>query len=342
VVLFGKNGPGFFIGISETCNMRFHILNAEPEKFNTEARDVLKQLGTLHEETCSRDRLLDLIPAFDVLIVRLGHMIDSEIFDRGKKLKIVVTAATGLNHIDLNAALAHGVEVLSLKDEREFLTTITATAELTWCLALSLARRLPVANRHVLVDGLWNRDMFVGNELRNKTLGIIGYGRLGSIVAEYGRVFRMKVLAHDPYKDVFPEHVRGTSLMEVLRHADLVSVHVNLNERTRGLLGQKEFLSMKKGAFFINTSRGELIDEVALLDALESGQIGGAALDVLQGETSGKSEWLVINPLWNYARSHDNLILTPHIGGATVESMADTELFMARKLRDFISMSKSR
>lgn len=316
--------------------MSFNILNAEPADYNPGARDVLIEVGELYEETCDRARLLELIPEIDVLIVRLGHLIDSEIFEKGKKLKAIVTATTGLNHIDLESASAHGVEVLSLKGEREFLDTITATAELTWGLILSLARRLPSAHTHVL-SGFWNRNSFVGNELRNKTLGVIGYGRLGSMVAEYGRVFRMKIITSDPHGKDIPEWIQKVSLNNLLKVANIVSLHVNLDESTLGFFGRKEIFSMKKGALLINTSRGELIDEQALFEALESGYIGGAALDVLQGETSGKSKWLRKSPLWNYAQSNDNLILTPHIGGATAESMTDTELFMANKLKDFLS-----
>lgn len=318
-----------------------NILNAEPGGYNPEAQKVLRGIGTLHEEHCGRDRLLELIPDYDVLLVRLGHKIDGEIFEKGRRLKAIVTATTGLNHIDLDAAAAHGVEVLSLKGEREFLNTITATAELTWCLVLSLVRRMPEAYGHVL-DGLWARDLLIGRELRDKTLGVIGYGRLGSIVAGYGLVFRMKVLAHDLHVNEYPDLVRPVGFTDLLEEADIVSLHVNLDESTKGFLGRREFSLMKKGAFFINTSRGELVDEAALLQALESGQISGAGLDVLRGETSGAPDWLKMNPLWSYAQSHDNLILTPHIGGATTESMADTELFMANKLRDFISLRNFR
>ncbi len=320
--------------------MKTRILNAEPAEYTDRARNILNEFGELYEEACDRARLLELVPEFDVLIVRLGHCIDSELFDRAKKLKAVVTATTGLNHIDLESASAHGVEVLSLKGERAFLDTITATAELTWGLILSLARRLPGANNHVL-KGLWNRDILKGNELRNKTLAIVGYGRLGSIVAEYGRVFRMNVMTVEPYKRDIPEWIRRASIDDVLKEADIVSLHVNLDEKTKGFFGREEFSSMKKGSFFINTSRGELVSDHALYEALESGRLGGAALDVLQGETSGNPDWLTNNLLWKYAQSHDNLILTPHIGGATVESMADTELFMAHKLRDYLSAKLS-
>ncbi len=332
--LFRKDGTGIFNCISEVSVMKMRILNVEPDNYNPVARKILLEIGELHEEACNRARLLELISEFDVLIVRLGHVIDNEVFQSGKRLKAVVTAATGLNHIDLEAASARGVEIISLKGESEFLETVTATAELTWALILSLIRHLPRAHFHVL-KGQWNRYMFLGNELRNKSIGIVGYGRLGKIVAEYGRVFRMKVLVNDPNKDEVPSWVQKVSLEELLRKADIVSLHVNLDETTQGFFGREQIFSMKKGSVLVNTSRGEIIDEQALLEALESGVIAGAALDVLQGETSQKPDWLPRHPLLKYAQSHDNLILTPHIGGATYESMGNTELFIAEKLKSF-------
>ncbi len=311
------------------------ILNAEPKDYSPKARAILETLGDIEEEHCDRARLLELVPDIDVLIVRLGHRVDEELFQCAKRLQVVVTPTTGLNHIDQDAARSHNVKVLCLKGERQFLDTLTATAELAWALLLGLMRRLPAAHQHV-IEGGWDRDQFRGRQLKDKTLGVIGYGRLGSIVAEYGRVFRMKVLACDPFVSEMPGWVEREELVELLHRSDVVSLHVNFDETTRRLLGRDAFSRIKPGAVLINTSRGELIDEAAMLDALESGRLVGAGLDVLEEEALKHPDWPRNNPVWRYARSHDNLLLMPHVGGATLESMKETEIFMARKLRHLL------
>lgn len=311
------------------------ILNAEPDNYSARARALLEELGELHEESCDRTRLLELIPEFDVLVVRLGHRVDADLLARTTRLRAVVTATTGLNHIDLEAALRQGIEVLCLKRERAFLDSLTATAELTWALLLGLLRHLPAAHNHVMAGG-WDRDQFRGRQLKDKILGIIGFGRLGTIVAEYGRAFRMRVLACDPFVTALPDSVERVELAEILEHSDVLSLHINLDETTRGLLGRDAFTQIKPGALLINTSRSELVDEAAMLEALEAGRLAGAGLDVLDGEAQKYPDWPRNNPVWRYAQSHDNLLLTPHVGGATLESMEETEVFMAKKLGRFL------
>ncbi len=311
------------------------ILNIEPVGYSKKAKVELEKLGELTEATPTREELIQLIPEYDVLIVRLAHKIDRKIIEAARLLKVIVTATTGLNHIDLNAAEQHGIKILSLRGETSFLQKITSTAELTMGLILSLTRKIPQAHQHVLSTG-WDRDSFKGHELRNKTLGIVGFGRLGRIVARYGKAFFMNVVATDPFVNSAPHWVRLVELEELLATSDIISLHVNLSEKTRNFFGREQFQLIKKKAIFINTSRGELVDESALIEALESGQISGAGIDVLTGETSGSSHWLQESSLWKYAKKHNNIILTPHIGGATYEAMEETELFMVNKLKTFL------
>jgi len=146
----------------------------------------------------------------------------------------------------------------------------------------------------------------------------------------------MLVLSHDPHIGDFPENVQSVGLKRLLAESDVLSIHVPLNDTTIDLLDSNAINCMKPGAYLINTARGRIINEIALLDALQSGHLGGAALDVLSNETGLEGEWLLNNPLYEYASKHDNLILTPHIGGAIVEAMAETEMFMARKLQFYL------
>jgi D-3-phosphoglycerate dehydrogenase / 2-oxoglutarate reductase len=313
---------------------RYHILNLEPFGYCDEAREVLGRLGAISEGPLSRRELLERVSAYEILIVRLQHQIDRDVFEAGKSLKAVVSATTGLDHIDLEAARARDVAVLSLKGEDKFLHTITATAEHTWALLLAVMRRIPEACDSVRA-GQWDRDALKGRDLAGKRLGIVGLGRLGKQIASYGSAFRMKVAAYDPYVDTWPSTVvRTHSLPDLLTESDVLTVHVDLNPRTLKLIGRPELAALPRGAVLVNTSRGQVLDEAALLDALVSGQIRGAGLDVLAEERvfEGRRD----NRLVDYARHHHNLLITPHIGGATHEAMGKTEVFMAHKLAQFL------
>lgn len=277
-----------------------------------------------------RSGLLAAVREVDVLWVRLRNRIDAEIMAAGHRLKAIVTPATGLNHIDLEQARCRGIRVLSLRGETDFLMGVRATAEHTLALILALLRHVPRATAHVH-DGGWNRDLFKGRELHGKTVGIVGYGRLGRIVARYLKAFDTRVLAADPHIDrrAVEPGITLVPFTQLLREADLVTLHVNLSDATQRFFGREQFALMKPGSWFINTSRGELVDESALLEALGSERLAGAALDVLCHEDSGGMQ---AHPLVDYAREHDHLMITPHIGGCTIESMEKTELFLATKL----------
>lgn len=311
-------------------NEKHRILITESFKLSPQ---VVRVLGTLGEVQCAdldRTALLQARRDTTILWVRLRNYIDREVFDRFPRLRVLVTPTTGLTHIDLNEIARRNITVLSLKGETDFLKTVRATAEHTIGLMLALLRRLPNAFDHVKAFK-WNRDQFRGEELYGKTIGIVGYGRLGRIVSKYLQVFEARILATDSNVNAIPVDpwITGLPIEKLLVEADIVTVHVNFNENNRGLFGVKEFALMKKGAYFINTSRGELVDEKALLQALESQHLGGAALDVLSQEHNLAGR---LHPLIEYARKYDNVIITPHIGGCTEESLNKAEEHMATRL----------
>lgn len=312
-----------------------NIVVSESREFSPQAVSLLRQIGNVMLADLDRSGLLSAVREADVLWIRLRHRIDAEVLDAAPNLKMIVTPTTGLNHVDLQAAKRRGVQVLSLRGESGFLQDIRATAEHTIALMLALLRRVPVAAAHVNAGG-WDRDQFKGHQLHEKTIGVVGYGRLGRIVSRYLKAFDARVLTTDPHLDgdALEPDVTLVTLTELLQDADLITLHVNLCDETHQFFGQEQFAAMKPGAIFINTSRGELVDEHALLDALQAGWLAGAALDVLCDESSGG---MIDHPLVTYARQHDNLIITPHIGGCTVESMEKTERFLAQRL--FVCLS---
>lgn len=314
------------------------ILIAEPLDFTPEAVRILEQIGEVHLREITDDEISNVFQEYDVCWFRLSRKIDRKHFGEDPRCSVIATATTGLDHIDIKACEELGIKLVSLKGETEFLKTIHATAELTVALALSLIRRIPQASQSVK-DGVWNRDLFRGRELYGKTAGIIGVGRLGSIVAGYFKAFRMDVIGYDTRAD-YPLQVarRVDSLQELLTVSDVVSIHVDYHESTKNLLGENELALMKESAVLINTSRGGVIDEDALLNFLTDAKLSGAALDVLQDEPNID----VNHPLIAYARENENLLIVPHLGGNTYESFVRTETFIARKIIDALEERRTK
>ena len=310
------------------------IILAEESSFSQEGIQALAELGKLDTTNLTQEELVERIHNYDVLVLRLGLCADKPLFMAGNRLKVIVTPTTGLDHIDLEVAEQKGVTVLSLKGERAFLDQVYSTAEHAFGLLLALLRKIP-SSFDAVKQYQWRRDLFRGRELDGKVLGLIGCGRLGTMMVRYATAFGMDVLVYDPYQKQLPEMITlCSSLYDLLSHSDVVSLHIPLNEETSGMLSRQEFEWMKSGSYLINTSRGAVIDEQALLDNLISGKLNGAALDVLCDEhLIGNNQG---HPLIEYAKEHDNLIITPHIGGAAYESVHKADMFIIDKLKKWL------
>ncbi|HBH32841.1 MAG: hydroxyacid dehydrogenase [Desulfofustis sp. PB-SRB1] len=306
------------------------IVIAESIGFSPRAVRELEQIGAVYKADWKRQDLLAGLADTTILWVRLRNLIDQQVIDAAPRLRYIVTATTGLNHIDVEYAQTKGITIVSLRGEALFLRTVRASAEHTVALILALLRKIPAASASVC-RGNWQRDFFKGNELYERTVGIVGFGRIGRLVANYLLAFGSSVLTTDPlYRPAEGlTEVTPVSLETLLERSDIVSLHVDYKPENKRFFGFDAFQSMKNTAYFINTSRGELVDEMGLLRALEDQEIQGAALDVLAGETGVKT---AEHPLVVYSRTHENLLITPHIGGCTHESMEKTELFMLEKL----------
>jgi D-3-phosphoglycerate dehydrogenase len=322
------------------------LLNVEPARYDDAARAVLAELGSVEYVECSdQHAFLGALGArpYDVVLVRLGLVVDARALESAPALKWIVTPTTGLDHIDVAAAEQRAVEIISLQGETAFLESIRSTAEHTWGLLLSLLRRIPAAHADVLA-GHWRREPFLGEELNGKSLGIIGCGRLGRMVARYGLAFGMRVHAydHDPANvRAAPAGTTPASLDELLATSDVVSLHLPLTAETRGFLSRKRIALMKSGAVLINTARGELVDEQALLDALRDERLSGAALDVLGGEAEWAARGGGSHPVIEFGRDHPTLLITPHIGGYGRQSITSTRMFVARKLARAVAADAS-
>lgn len=307
--------------------MRWWILNTTDLSDAPEAVAALREVGELDQLPPERSTVLGAIGNYDAYVASAEVRIDEEFMARAKRLKVIGTPSTGTDHMDLEAIRSRDVVVYDIAKEYELIRNFTATSELVFGLLISLVRRLPRAFA-AAQRGDWARERLKGVQLQGKTFGILGLGRLGRVSARIAGGLAMRVIACDA-DHVCAEDVEMVDLDTLLAESDVLSIHIHLTESTRGLIGREQLAKMKVGAILINTSRGAIVDEAALLEFLENGHLGGAGLDVVEGEWR---EDLRDHPLIAYARNHENLLITPHIGGCTHESIRGARIFIARKL----------
>ena len=258
------------------------------------------------------------------LVVRSETKVTADLMDNAPHLRIVGRAGVGVDNIDVPAATARGIVVMNAPDGN----TIT-TAEHTFALLIALARRVPQANSS-LKAGRWERKRFIGVELQGKTLGIVGLGRIGRVVASRAHAFGMNIVAYDPFMS--PEQARDLEielapLDQVFARADFLTVHTPLTAETRGIIGREAFAKMKRGVRVINCARGGLIDEGALYHAIKSGIVAGGALDVFTEEPPPPDHLLI---------SLDEVIATPHLGASTAEAQEGVAFTVAEQMRDYL------
>lgn len=277
---------------------------------DAKGKALLSEIGEVADRNgLSAEDLLKEIGQYDALIVRSRTKVTPAVFDAGTALKVVGRAGIGVDNIDLNSAKAHGVRVVNSP-----LATTVTVAELTLGLMLSLVREIPRADGS-MKSGKWLKKELEGAELYGKTLGIIGFGRIGSAVADRAKAFGMNIVAYDRLKAAESILERGgqpVSFEQLLAESDFISLHLPLTNETKNMLDAAAFSKMKTGVYLVDAARGGIVDEEALLAALESGKVAGAALDVFAAEPPGES------PLVN----HPRVICTPHIGAQTQEAQA--------------------
>ena len=271
------------------------------------------------------DELAGIAGEYDAVIVRSGIQVTAKVLENPGRLKVVARAGVGVDNIDLEAATAKGILVVNAAEA----STIT-TAEHAFTLMMALFRNIGPAHM-TMVNGGWDRAKFQGRQLAGKTLGVVGFGRIGRTVAERALAFEMNVVAYDPFYNQ-PTALDGKVKMyrtfdELLPNADVLTFHVPLNEQTKGMLGGQNFGNARKGVYVVNASRGGIIDEDGLVEALNSGQCAGAALDVFVEEPPAKD-----HPL----RKHPKVLLTPHLGASTEEAQQAVSIDAAASALAFL------
>lgn len=302
--------------------MYYRILCYQPENLR-----LLHEALRVEERDDPRQDDAGVLARVEALFAPLGFPVDGPRMDQCPKLRVIVSNTTGVPHIDMEAAGRRGVAVVALHDEQAFLETITPTAEHAIGLLLAAWRRIPAAHA-AASRGQWNRRPWGAPRMLSRMrLGIVGYGRLGRKVAAVGRALGMEVSFYDP-------RVPGgePSLRSLAHRSDVLSLHAPATPATADLVSRAVLEALPRGAVVVNTARGELLDTEALLDLMEAGHIAAAALDTVAGEYDPDfSDHFGGSRLAEYAREHDSLILTPHIGGSTVDAWRETERFVIEK-----------
>ena len=306
----------------EAIPRRARILVAEPL-----APEGLALLEAAHDvdvrTTMSREEFLATLGDYEALLVRSQVQVDAEAIAAGRSLVVIGRAGVGVDNVDLDAATRAGVTVINAPTANTI-----AAAEHTLALLYAVARRIAAADASVR-RGEWKRSAFTGVELRGKTLGIVGLGKIGMAIADRARAMEMEVIAHDPYvsSEVAANH--GATLVEfaaLLARSDVLSLHVPLTRSTRNLLGAREMAAMREGAILLNVARGGVVDENALAEALRSGRLGGAGVDVFAAEPPRESPLL----------DAPNTVLTPHLGASTAEAQVRVAVEAAQQVLDVL------
>ncbi len=287
--------------------------------------DILSQVATVDVNTgLSPEELVQIIPEYDALMIRSGSRVTKEIIEAGTQLKIIGRAGVGVDNVDVNAATRKGIVVVNSPEGNTI-----AAAEHALAMMLALSRYIPDANSSVK-SGNWDRKSFIGAEVYKKTIGVVGLGKIGSHVANVAKAMGMKLLAYDPFISTERAEQLGCRLVEMdmlLQEADYITLHIPKTPETTYLINAAALDKMKPTARIINCARGGIIDEAALAEALKSGKIAGAAIDVYETEPLGESALRLLGK---------EVILTPHLGASTAEAQVNVAIDVAEQIRDVL------
>lgn len=309
------------------------LLITESQDFSNKAISELKKYFEVDVlDIVSQEMLVDCIKNYDIIFVRLRFKFTNQILTNAPKIKYILTATTGLDHIDVDFFVRNGGKVISLKDETNFLGTIPSTAEHTWALILSLIKKIPASFDDVK-KGNWNRDIFKGNNLKEKKIGILGLGRIGKQIANFAEVFQMEVAYFDT-KYINSKFKSFDTPEKLFAWADIITIHIPYTVENHNFVNEKLLNHCHNQVLLINTSRGNVWDENKVAQLLEQEKIKGIATDVLKEEFN--EEMISNNHLINLAIQNYNIIITPHIAGASYESMEMTENFIVNKFINYI------
>ena len=312
-----------------------NIICITPIKHIDGMYEKLEQRGNIiYEPEITKSKLKKVL--FDLKVEYLltiankqNFILDKEVLE-DSHLKVINTCSTGLNHIDLDYCKEHKIDVWSLKKDYEVINDLPSTSELAFGLMLSLMRNIP-KSFHSVRDGNWDYEPYVGHQIKGKTVGVIGYGRLGKIMCRLFDGWGVDTFVYDPYVDVDVEKDFEVDLTTLLEYSDVIFLHTHVTGETRGMVDDEFLSKMKQGSYLVNTARGELVDEGSIIKSIEQGHLKGYGTDVIKDEfgdiQNSKLVEFSINP-------NNNVVITPHIGGMTIEGQTKAYHWAVDKFED--------
>lgn len=313
------------------------ILVITPVRHIEGVAEILDSIGeVVYLDDPSPSQVLDLVGGFDAIFTNPNKSkvyIGSELLTRATNLKVICTASTGTNHIDKVCAAEKGIPILALTEEREVINRISSTAELAFALTMAGLRHV-VRGHNAVMRGEWDYTRYIGRQMNCLTVGVVGYGRLGSMYAHYCKAFDSRVLVYDPYKTVGRKDMEQVaSLPALLRECDVVALHVHVSEETVGMVNESCFRQMKNDVLLVNTSRGDIVNEEDLVKFLRANPSARVATDVLADEIRNREA----SPLLRYAQDSEQVVITPHIGGMSREAQEIAYGHSAKRLKQYFA-----
>lgn len=299
------------------------------EGFESASKELGLNFELFNLKPNSKEINQHIVDADAILDASMKTQIDDNLLDKAKNLKIISCATTGSDHISNKSIIEKEISLNTLKEDKNLIQNLTPAAELSWTLLLACARKLNSALNDVKA-GNWDREKFPGVMLNGKTIGIIGCGRIGLWMARYARAFGMNIIGYDPKNIDLPEYITQVDLDEIFKNSDFITLHVHLSDETRGLVSSSLIKKCKKNVIIINTSRGQIIDETALLEGLKNGNIGAVGLDVVSDEPNIEKSSLV-----KYAVENENVLITPHCGGFSPDAVKIVCRRAAEKIKNY-------
>jgi D-3-phosphoglycerate dehydrogenase / 2-oxoglutarate reductase len=318
------------------------ILVITPVKHIAGVQKTLENTGyTTYMDDPTFEEVIRVIGEYDAIYTNPNKskvFIGTELIDRANNLKVICTASTGTNHIDKAYAQKINLPILSLTEEREVINCISSTAEHAFALTMASLRHV-IKSHNKAIEGEWDYTNYIGRQMNHLTIGVIGYGRLGSIYCQYCRAFDSRVLVYDPYKKVKDNKLEQVSdLSCLLEKSDVIAIHVHVTEETLGMINIECFKKMKNDVLIINTSRGDIVNELDLVAFLKKTPKAHVATDVLVDEIRNRQD----SPLLKYAQQSDQVVITQHIGGMTREAQEIAYGHAANRLSKFFADSSKK
>ena len=311
------------------------ILVITPVRHIVGVSKTLESIGHVtYMDDPSLVEVIDVIEEYDAVYTNPNKskvFIGRELMDAAKNLKVICTASTGTNHIDKDYASQKGLPILTLTEERKVINRISSTAELAFALTMAGLRHVVRCHNGAL-DGEWDYTNYIGRQMNCLTIGVIGYGRLGAMYSHYCKAFGSRVIVYDPYKTIDDPGIEQVDNMDILlAESDVISIHVHVTDETQGMISNDVFSKMKSDVLIVNTARGDIVNELDLVDFLKRNPCARIATDVLADEVRNRLN----SPLLKYAQDHEQVTLTQHIGGMSREAQEIAYGHAAAMLKEF-------